>query len=148
MPRTINQAGIDLIKSFENCKLNAYQDVRGIWTIGWGHIAGVTEGMVYTQAQADDALLADLRGAEAAVEKGVGAAATTDDQFAAMVSLCYNIGAGAFAGSTVLRDHRAGAYPEAADAFLMWNKATIDGVLKAVPGLTRRRNTERTLYLT
>jgi len=147
MPRTINQAGIDLIKSFENCKLNAYQDVRGIWTIGWGHIAGVTEGMVFTQAQADAALLADLRAAEAAVEKGVGAAATTDDQFAAMVSLCYNIGAGGFADSTVLRDHRAGAYPEAANAFLMWNKATIDGVLQPVAGLTRRRNAERTLYL-
>jgi GH24 family phage-related lysozyme (muramidase) len=147
MPRTINQAGIDLIKSFESCKLTAYQDVRGIWTIGWGHIAGVTKGMVFTQAQADDALLADLRGAEAAVEKGVGAAATTDDQFAAMVSLCFNIGAGAFAGSTVLREHSAGACPAAADAFLMWNEATIDGVLQEVTGLTRRRNAERMLYL-
>jgi len=65
-----------------------------------------------------------------------------------MVSLCYNIGAGAFAGSTVLREHCAGAYQAAADAFLMWNKATIDGVLKEVAGLTRRRQAERTLYLT
>jgi lysozyme len=148
MPRTINKAGTELIKSFESCKLTAYQDVRGIWTIGWGHIAGVTEGMVYTQAQADSALLEDLEGAEAAVQKGIAAAPTTDNQFAAMVSLCYNIGAGAFAGSTVLRQHRAGAYQAAADAFLMWNKATIDGVLKQVAGLTRRRNAERTLYLT
>jgi lysozyme len=148
MPRTINQAGIDLIKSFESCRLTAYPDVRGIWTIGWGHIAGVTKGMVFTQAQADDALLADLRSAEAAVVRGVGAAATTDDQFAAMVSLCYNIGAGAFADSTVLREHCAAAYQAAADAFLMWNKATIDGVLQVVAGLTRRRNAERALYLT
>jgi lysozyme len=148
MPRTINQAGIDLIKGFESCQLTAYQDVRGIWTIGWGHIAGVTDGMVFTQDQADDALMADLRGAESAVERGVGAADTTDDQFAAMVSLCYNIGAGAFAGSTVLREHCAAAYQAAADAFLMWNKATIDGVLKEVAGLTRRREAEQALYLT
>jgi lysozyme len=148
MPRIINQAGLDLIKSFESCDLNAYQDVRGIWTIGWGHIAGVTRGMVFTQAQADDALLTDLRGAEASAERDVGTAATTDDQFGAMVSLCFNIGAGAFAGSTVLRQHRAGAFQAAADAFLMWNKATIDGILKEVAGLTRRRNAERALYLT
>jgi GH24 family phage-related lysozyme (muramidase) len=147
MSRSINQAGVELIKGFESCRLKAYQDVRGIWTIGWGHIAGVTEGMVYTQAEADAALLEDLRGAEAAVERGIGAASTTDDQFGAMVSLCYNIGAGAFAGSTVLRQHCAGAHQAAADAFLMWNKATIDGVLKQVAGLTRRRNAERTLYL-
>lgn len=148
MPRTVNQAGTALIKSFESCRLTAYQDVRGIWTIGWGHIAGVTEGMVFTQAQADAALLADLAGAEVAVEEGIAAAATTDDQFAAVVSLCYNIGAGAFAGSTVLRQHCAGAYPQAADAFLMWNMATINGALQEVAGLTRRRNAERTLYLT
>jgi GH24 family phage-related lysozyme (muramidase) len=115
MSRAINQAGIDLIKSFERCELTAYQDVAGIWTIGWGHTAGVTEGMVFTQAQADNALLADLRDAEAAVENGVGAAATTDDQFGAMVSLCYNIGVGAFADSTVLRQHCAGAYLDADD---------------------------------
>jgi lysozyme len=60
MARSINQAGIDLIKSFEGCTLAAYQDVRGIWTIGWGHIAGVTKGMIFTQVQANDALLADL----------------------------------------------------------------------------------------
>lgn len=148
MAQTINQAGIDLIKSFESCALTAYRDVKGIWTIGYGHIAGVTRGMQITQGQADQFLRADLSSAEGAVNHGVGPAPTTPNQFAAMVSLCFNIGNGAFAGSTVLRDHRAGNHQGAADAFLMWNKATINGVLQPVAGLTRRRTAEKALYLT
>jgi lysozyme len=148
VPRTINDAGLDLIKHFEGCRLTAYQDVAGIWTIGYGHTAGVSEGLVFTQAQADQALLDDLTDAEAAVDSAVQDVATTDNQFAAMVSLCYNIGAGNFADSTVLREHRAGRTQQAADAFLLWNKATIDGVLQVVTGLTNRREAERTLYLT
>jgi lysozyme len=148
MPRTINAAGLDLIKSFEGCKLKAYQDVAGIWTIGYGHIHGVSAGMTFTQDQAEQALLADLRTTEAAVENDVKGAATTDNQFAAMVALCFNIGTGHFEESTVLRDHREGDIQKAADAFLMWNKSTIDGVLQDVAGLTNRRNAERKLYLT
>jgi lysozyme len=148
VPRTINDAGLDLIKHFEGCRLTAYQDVAGIWTIGYGHTAGVSEGLVFTQAQADQALLDDLTDAEAAVDSAVQDVPTTDNQFAAMVSLCYNIGAGNFADSTVLREHRAGRTQQAANAFLLWNKATIDGVLQVVTGLTNRREAERTLYLT
>ncbi|MBS0644383.1 MAG: lysozyme [Acetobacteraceae bacterium] len=147
MSQTINEAGIDLIKEFEGCKLTAYQDVKGIWTIGVGHIRGVTQGMQITMAQADQFLRDDLAGAEAAVNRGVGSAPTTPNQFAAMVSLCFNIGSGGFADSTVLRQHRAGHFQAAADAFLMWNKATINGVLQPVAGLTRRRTAEKDLYL-
>lgn len=148
MPRTINQAGVDLIKSFEQCRLHAYQDVRGIWTIGWGHTGDVADGMIITQQEADDFLRGDLNSAVTAVSRGIiGGAATTDNQFGAMVSLGYNIGLGAFTVSTVLRQHRLGAYQQAADAFRMWNKATINGVLQPVAGLTRRREAERTLYL-
>lgn len=147
MSQIINEAGIDLIKDFEGCRLEAYQDVKGIWTIGVGHIKGVKAGMRITMAQADQFLREDLAGAEAAVNHGVGSAPTTSNQFAAMVSLCFNIGGGGFAGSTVLREHRAGHFQAAADAFLMWNKATIDGVLQPVAGLTRRRTAEKALYL-
>jgi len=148
MTRTINDAGLALVKHFEGCKLTAYQDVAGIWTIGWGHTGKVTAGMTWTQAQADQALLTDLLATETAVENAVAGVATTDNQFAAMVVLAYNIGSGAFASSTVLREHRAGQTQSAADAFLMWNKSKIDGVLQVVAGLTNRRNAERTLYLT
>jgi lysozyme len=147
VPRTINQAGLDLIMHFESCRLDAYQDVAGIWTIGYGHTAGVCEGMFLTKAQADQALVADLGVAESTVESAVGGVVTTDNQFAAMVSLCYNIGSGNFDSSTMLREHRAGHLQRAADAFLLWNKATIDGVPQVVVGLTKRREAERTLYL-
>jgi lysozyme len=148
MARTIDDAGLDLIKQFEGCVLTAYQDVAGIWTIGYGHTAGVRAGMTFTQDQANQALKSDLLSAETAVDKDVAAAATSDNQFAAMVSLCYNIGSANFASSTVLKAHRAGDTRKAADAFLLWNKATIDGVLQVVAGLTRRRTAERALYLT
>jgi lysozyme len=148
MARTTNPAGLTMIKSFEGCELNAYQDVAGIWTIGYGHIAGVTQGMAYTQAQADQALADDLLSTETSVEKAVAGVNTTDNQFSAMVSLTYNIGVGNFASSTVLREHRAGQTQQAADAFLLWNKATINGVLQVVKGLANRRAVERTLYLT
>jgi lysozyme len=148
MARTINAAGLTMIKNFEGCELNAYQDVAGIWTIGYGHIAGVTQGMTYTQAQADQALANDLLSTETSVEKAVAGVNTTDNQFSAMVSLTYNIGVGNFASSTVLREHRAGQTQQAADAFLLWNKATINGVLQVVKGLANRRAAERTLYLT
>jgi lysozyme len=148
MARTINDAGLDLIKEFEGCVLTAYQDVAGIWTIGYGHTASVTAGMTFTQDQADQALKSDLLGAETAVNRDVSGVATSDNQFAAMVSLCYNIGSANFASSSVLKEHRTGDTQKAADAFLLWNKATIDGVLQVVAGLTRRRNAERTFYLT
>ncbi len=147
MTSAINDAGLALIKHFEGCRLTAYKDVAGIWTIGWGHTGGVSEGMTWTQDQADAALLEDLSGFETAVQTGVADAATTPNQFAAMVALAFNIGSGAFASSSVLREHRAGQYENAANAFLLWNKSTIDGVLQVVQGLTNRRTAERTLYL-
>jgi lysozyme len=147
MPRTINEAGLTLIKQFEGLRLEAYQDVAGIWTIGYGHTRGVVQGMTFTEDQADAALRADLAAAEAAVDRDVAGATTTDNQFAAMVALCYNIGSGNFATSTVLRDHRAGQAQAAADAFLLWNKSKVGGVLQEVAGLTNRRGAEQTLYL-
>ena len=147
MTRSINQAGLALIEHFEGLRLEAYQDVAGIWTIGYGHTRGVFPGMRFTAAQAQQALQDDLITAEAAVGSAVAGANTTDDQFAAMVSLCFNIGSGNFRSSTVLREHLAGDVPAAANAFLMWNKATVNGVLTVVAGLTARRTAERALYL-
>jgi lysozyme len=146
MTRTINDAGLNLIKTFEGLKLKAYQDVADIWTIGYGHIKGVHEGMQITNAQAEQFLKDDLRNTETAVASECGAA-TTDNQFAAMVALAFNIGTGAFATSTVLDRNQAGNTQQAADAFLMWNKAHVNGELTPVAGLTNRRNAERALYL-
>lgn len=143
MTRLINPAGLAIIKSSEGLRLASYQDTGGVWTVGWGHTPA-TPGMHITTAQADALLAADIGWAEDAVFGATHAAPTTDNQFSAMVSLTFNIGAGGFRGSTVLRQHLAGNLDAAADAFLMWDKD--NG--KVVAGLSARRARERSLYLT
>jgi lysozyme len=147
MPRAINDAGLALIESCEGCSLTAYQDVAGIWTIGYGHIAGVQQGMVITQDQATQFLQLDLADAETFVVTATSSVATSNNQYAAMVSLCFNIGRGNYQTSSVLREHLAGNYPAAADAFLLWDKSHVDGQLVVVKGLLLRRQKERELYL-
>ena len=142
-----NDAGINLIKEFEGLRTKAYKDVAGIWTIGYGHIKGVLEGMVIDAERALGFLRDDLKMTEDGVTKAVGTAPTTDNQFAAMVALAFNIGLGNFKNSTVLREHLAGS-PAAANAFLMWDKATVDGKLTPIAGLKRRREAEAELYMT
>ena len=148
MSRKTNDRGVALIKEFEGIKLDAYQDVAGIWTIGYGHIKGVTPGMHISMEEAERTLKDDLGGTEAAVDDATKGAATTDNQFAAMVAFAFNVGTANFRQSTLLKDHLAGKYQDAADAFLLWNKARVGGVLQPVAGLTRRRSAERELYLT
>lgn len=139
-----NQAGIDLIKRFEGCKLSAYQDSVGVWTIGYGHTAKVKRGDTITQPQAENLLRDDLVVFEAGVFKALHGVSATPNQFAAMVSLAFNIGLGAFGRSSVLKYHRDRAAPETVGrAFLLWNRA--GG--KVLAGLTRRREAERALYL-
>jgi lysozyme len=143
-----NDAGINLIKEFEGLRLNAYQDVAGIWTIGYGHIRTAIEGMIINLERALELLKGDLKEAETYVTRAIAGSRTTSNQFSAMVSLAYNIGIGNFGKSTVLREHKAGNHQSAARAFLLWDKATIDGQLTQVAGLARRRESERQLYLT
>ncbi len=154
-----NQAGIDLIKQFEKCRLVAY-DSDGEWTIGWGHTGSeVIPGLRWTQAQADAVFASDLHFFERAVERWL-TGPTDDNQFSAMIALCFNIGPGwqgakklpgerdGFRQSSVLRFHNEGKSAEAAQAFGMWNKARDkNGVLRPLDGLTRRRAKEAALYL-
>lgn len=140
--------GLDLIKKWEGCRLKAYQDSVGVWTIGYGltsaaGIAQVYPGMVITQEKADEYLVRALKQYEQAVERAL-TRTPTQSQFDAMVSLCYNIGPGAFAKSSVVRRFNDGDIPGSADAFLMWNKA--GG--RELQGLTNRRKDERKLFLT
>lgn len=143
----ISDAGMDLIKRFEGCELEAYRDAVGVWTIGYGHTAQAGPpapfpGQKITQAEAEALLRRDLASYEAAVRSCVGRE-PSQAQFDAMTSLCYNIGPGAFRGSSVVRRFNDGDDRAAADAFLMWNKA--GG--KVLRGLTKRRNAEREMFL-
>lgn len=142
-----SHAGIGLIKVFEGCRLKAYQDSAGIWTIGYGTTTAagfgtIGPGMTITQDQADEWLAAGLVKYEAGVMKAL-TRSPTQNQFDAMVSLCYNIGPGAFAKSSVARLFNGGDVHGAADAFLMWNRA--GG--KVLPGLSSRRRKERERFL-
>lgn len=145
MPREINAEGYELIKEFEGLRLTAYLCPAGVWTIGYGHTKDVRQGQVITEARADELLDKDLDWAEACVEKNAPDA--NANEHAAMVSLVFNIGAAGFEKSTVLRLFKKGDKAGAARAFRMWNKATVGGKLTELPGLTRRRLAEESLFL-
>src|SRR5215469_14059625 len=106
MPNNLNIATINLIKTNEGCVLHAYQDMVGVWTIGYGHTENVTPDEIITQETATNMLSDDLLhvyGPE--VTKLLDGAPTNDNQFGAMLSLAYNVGVGGLGTSTVLRQH-------------------------------------------
>jgi lysozyme len=139
--RRINAAGLALIKEFEGCRLEAYRDAVGIWTIGYGSTGPhVHPNSRMTPQPAEALLLSDLERFERAVDEAAPQA--TDNQFSAMVALAFNIGISALLRSTVLREHKAGNHEAAARAFSLWNKA--GG--RVLAGLVRRRAAEADLY--
>lgn len=146
---SVNQATIDLIKRFEGCKLTAYQDHVGVWTIGYGITAGANvgveprKGMTITQARADD-LLHDALDRFAAQVRALITTKVSNNEFGACVSLAYNIGPKAFANSTLLRKLNADDHVGAAAEFKRWNKAGGE----TLTGLTARRAAEAALFLT
>lgn len=155
MPREINEAGYRLIKEFEAGPRGAslpalvpYYCPAGKLTIGWGHTGpDVVPGMLISEAEAHELLEHDLDWAEEAVERICPKA--NENEFAAMVSLAFNIGAGGFKGSTVARLHNRGDKAGAAAAFALWRKITDPrtGQLVDSAGLIRRRHVEAGLYL-
>ena len=131
--------GISLIKQFEGCRLTAYKPVptEQYWTIGYGHYgADVTPGMRITQSQAEAFLKTDLAKFEQAVERTF--LPLNQNQFDALVSFAYNCGVG---NLKKLVDGRT--LPQIANKMLSYNKA--GG--KVLSGLVRRREAERTLFL-
>ena len=88
----ISQKGIDLIKEFEGCRLTAYKDAVGVWTIGYGHTKGVKSGDKISQAEAEQLLKDDLKIYEANVMKYDSKYHWNQNQFDALVSFAFNIG--------------------------------------------------------
>jgi lysozyme len=145
--RLINSAGMSLVQRFEGLYLTAYDDGGGTLTIGYGHTGpDVIPGLTITEARANELLIEDLAGAAAAIQKLAPAA--DDNEFSALVSLAFNVGVEAVSNSTVLRLFRAGDKMGAAEAFLLWDKMHINGVLTKTRGLLRRRLAEAELFLT
>jgi lysozyme len=164
----ISESGVDIVKEFEGyrdrlpdggCK--AYRCIvgrdkkgrpihDGKWTIGWGCTEGITASTVWTRKQAEEGLRRELEKGERIVERNV----TVDlnqNQFDALVSFAYNVGEGdkqrgisGFATSTLLKHINAGRWDAAAGQFKLWTGS--NGV-KNVPGLVRRRQMEKALFL-
>ncbi|MFM6454708.1 MAG: lysozyme [Planktothrix sp.] len=139
---TITSEGVKLIKSFEGMELEAYQDAVDVWTIGYGHTKTVEPGMAITEAKAEALLRQGLEEFEEAVTEAVQVS-INPNQFSALVSFCFNLGAGSLFQSTLLKLLNQGDFQGAADQFPRWNKA--GG--QVLEGLTRRRKAERALFL-
>ena len=144
----INAETITLIKHFEGCRLTAYRDPVGVWTIGYGLTTGalpgvsVVAGMTITQDQADDYLSQVLTRFSEKILPGF-TRKPTENQFGAFLSLAYNIGFAGFLRSTALKRFNAGDDEGAAEALQWFNKA--GG--KVLRGLVLRRATEAALFM-
>lgn len=128
--------GLDLIKKFEGCRLKAYKDPVGVWTIGYGHTSGVYEGMKITAAQAEDFLFEDVQGVVAYLNSKKRE--WTQNEFDALISFGYNCGVGNLRKLITGRGSE-----EIADAMLKYKFA--GG--KVLRGLEKRRQEERRLFL-
>ena len=139
--RVTSPKGIALIKEYEGCRLKAYQDAVGVWTIGYGHTKNVNKGDRVTQEGAEELLRTDLRIYEEAVNRKV-LVKLKQHQFDALVSFTYNLGIGALSRSTLLKKLNKSDFDGAANEFLKWNKA--GG--RVLRGLVRRRNSEADMF--
>jgi lysozyme len=134
---------LDLVKEFEGCKLEAYQDQVGKWTVGYGSTGpGINEDTVWTQEQADTRLIASLERFQAQIIKNTEMA-LGDNQLDALTSFVYNLGLGSYLKSTLKKKIEDKEFVEAADEFLKWDR--VGGEVS--PGILRRRKAERQLFL-
>ncbi|WP_314421562.1 lysozyme [Pseudescherichia vulneris] len=145
LPDRTGERGLQLITTFEGLKLKRYRDSVEKWTIGYGHLILPAEEkklITITTGEAKALLIKDLRRTEAGVHKYLKKE-VTQNQFDALISLAFNIGVGNLQKSTLLRRINQGDIKGAAQQFLVWNKAG----KQVLPGLTRRREAERKLFL-
>ncbi|MBV1842201.1 lysozyme [Photobacterium ganghwense] len=131
-----------LIMDYEGCQLNAYQCSANVWTNGYGHTVGVTPNSVVTHDEVVGNLVSDVQSAEAVVDKWV-TVPLQQHQFDAFVSFVFNVGAGNFQQSTLLKKLNAEDYTGACNELTRWVYA--DG--QRLSGLVRRRDAEREVCL-
>lgn len=139
MAMTTSSKGVSLIKSFEGCRLEAYKCPAGVWTIGYGHTAGVNQGDKITQEVAEDLLRDDLVKYEKYVLKYNDIYKFNQNQFDALVSFTYNCGAGNLKNLT---KNGTRTIAQISTKMLLYNKS--GGV--TLKGLQRRRNAEKELF--
>lgn len=141
----LDKKGLDLIKSFEGCRLKAYKCVptEKYYTIGYGHYGkDVKQGMVITSKQAEELLKKDVAKFEQYVNSYVKVD-ITQSMFNALTSFCYNCGGGALSSSNLLKYVNKKEYEKASNEFAKWNKS--GG--KVLNGLVKRREKEKKEFL-
>lgn len=139
-----------LIKKHEGLRLEAYLPTpNDRWTIGWGHTKTARKGMKITTEQAEALFMEDMAWVAKAIDKNV-TVPLNENQYDALASFVYNLGAGNFKSSTLLRKLNLGDYVGAANEFPRWNKQRNKktGKLEVLRGLTKRRAEEKELFLT
>lgn len=140
----MSKAGVEMLKGFEGLSLKAYEDVGGVWTIGYGSTGlHVFPGLEITERIADKFLYNDLRRFEEGVSEACQGLQLTQNQFDALVSFAFNVGLASLAKSTLLKKLLAGDFPGAADQFPRWCK--VNG--RTVKGLVDRRAKERDRFI-
>lgn len=138
----------DMIKGWEGCRLTAYRCPAGVWTIGYGHTGSdVRPGLRITQSQADALFEDDICSFAARVAPQVSGVTLKNTQFDALVSLAYNIGSLQVKAPTLLRKVKANPDdPMIRAEFMKHVNARVNGVLKPLPGLVKRRAAEADHY--
>lgn len=134
--------GREIVKHFEDCKLEAYLCPAGVPTIGWGHTKGVKLGDKITQDKADSLFEQDYHEAEQQVQEVV-TAFLSDQQLGALTSFVFNLGIGQLKVSTLLKKLNQNDYKGAGEEFRKW----IYSKGKILPGLVKRREMERMVFL-
>ena len=139
---TYSDAGFQMTKAFEGLRLTAYQDVAGVWTIGYGHTGTqATPGNTITELEAEVLLRTDLAAAVTCINRAVNVP-IAQHQLDALVDFCFNAGRGNLLSSTLLRLINLGDFTHAAAQFPLWVHAGGE----VVPGLVRRRHAEAALF--
>ena len=137
----ISEEGISLIKSYEGCRLEAYQDSVGVWTIGYGHTKDVKEGDKINQDEAEYMLQEEMIEYEGYINDFVEVP-LEQCQFDALVCWVYNLGPTNLKNSTLLKVLNEGNYDGVPEQIKRWNKA--GGVI--LGGLVKRREAEANLF--
>jgi lysozyme len=137
-----SDAGVALTRQFEGLRLTAYQDSRGVWTIGYGHTGpDVHAGLTITEPEAQALLRRDLAASEQCVNAAV-TGAIAQHHFDALVDFTFNLGCTSLRQSSLLRLVNAGDLEAAAREFAKW--VNVNG--KPLAGLVRRRTAEAAMF--
>lgn len=141
-----SQAILDFIKGWERCELSPYKDAGGKWTVGWGHLLPPGANLDSINQETADTLFDDDVERTAMGMLLYLSGIPSQQQFDAVLSLAFNMGVTAIAGSTLIMHMNRGEFKEASYEFPKWRYVRVGGVLCANDGLWKRRLAEQRIF--